>query len=60
MVRLPSIALRLPWNTIFDYGLIDHQIIRDFAIVFLKTAHPDKKDITFRELDKDVIITATN
>ena len=60
LVRLPSIALRLPWNTIFNYGLIDHQLIRDFALVFLKTAHPDKKDITFRELDKDVIITATN
>ena len=52
--------LKMPWNTIFNYGLIDHNIVREITLLALKTAHPDKNDITFNELEKDVIITATN
>ena len=50
----------MPWNTIFDYGLIDHNIVRGTPLLALKTAHPDKHGITFFELEKDVMITATN
>ena len=52
--------LEEPWNTIFNYGLKDHSVVRGITLLALKTAHPDKNDITFQELEKDVIITATN
>ena len=56
-MRLPSIALKLPWSTIVNYGLIDHQIVKYIALSALQKAHPDKKDIALKDLD---IITATN
>ena len=37
-----------------------HSIVREIALLALKTAHPDRNDITFKELEKDVIVTATN
>ena len=60
LLRAPSMILKMPWNTIFNYGLIDHSIVREITLLALKTAHPDRNDITFKELEKDVIITATN
>ena len=60
LLRAPSMILKMPWNTIFNYGLIDHSIVREITLLALKTAHPDRNDITFKELEKDVIITATD
>ena len=60
VLRAPSVILKMPWSTIFNYGLIDHSIVREIALLALKTAHPDRNGITFKELEKDVIITATN
>ena len=58
--RTPGLALKLPWNTIFNYGLISNDIVRDFAVIGLTAIYPDKEDITFAELDRDLIITGTN
>jgi hypothetical protein len=44
----------------FRYGMIDSKVVRDMVMLILKKAYPDKKDITFKEIDKDLIITATN
>jgi len=60
LMRIPGIALKLPWNIVFNYGLINNEILRDFAVIILHTVYPDRDDITFKELDKDLIITATN
>ena len=30
-------------NTIFNYGLIDHSIVREITVLALKPVHPDKK-----------------
>jgi len=59
-MRIPGIALKLPWNIVFNYGLINNEILRDFAVIILHAVYPDRDDITFKELDKDLIITATN
>jgi hypothetical protein len=53
-------VLWLPYNVLFRYGLINSVLIREFVMLVLNKAHPGKKDITFKELDKDLIITATN
>ena len=60
LVRTPGILLRMPWNAIVNYGLIDSNIVKEICLIVLRTIHPDKKDITVKELQKDVIITATN
>jgi predicted acylesterase/phospholipase RssA len=60
LLRTPGILLRMPWNAIVNYGLINSDILKDVCLIVLRTMHPDKKDITFKELQKDVIITATN
>jgi predicted acylesterase/phospholipase RssA len=57
---LPSMVFWLPYNVLFRYGLINSVLIREFVLLVLEKAHPGKKDITFKELDKDLIITATN
>ena len=56
----PSMILKMPWYTIFTYGLIDHNIVREITLFALKTTHPDKNDVTFTRLEKDLVITATN
>ena len=58
--QLPSMFFWLPYNVLFRYGLINSVLIREFVMLVLNKAHPGKKDITFKELDKDLIITATN
>ena len=60
LFRVPSIAMKIPWNAVFKYGLINSDIVRDIALIALKAAHPTKTDIKFRELERDSIITATN
>ena len=60
LLRTPGILLRMPWNAIVNYGLINSDIVKEMCMISLRMIHPDKKDITFKELDKDVIITATN
>ena len=60
LLRIPGILMRMPWNAIVNYGLINSNIVKDICLLVLRTIHPDKKDITFKELQKDVIITATN
>jgi predicted acylesterase/phospholipase RssA len=60
ILSTPGIALKIPWNAMINYGLVNNSIVRYVAVLGLQTAHPDKNDITFRELEKDVIITATN
>ena len=60
LLSAPSMILKMPWNTIFIYGSIDHSIVREMKLLVLKTAHPDKNDIIFNELEKDVKGTATN
>ena len=60
LLRAPAMILKMPWNTIFNYGSIDHSIVRELTLLGLKTAHPDTKDITFKGLEKDLMITATN
>lgn len=57
---LPSMIFWLPFNVLFRYGLINSVLIREFVLLVLNKAYPDKKDITFKELDKDLIITATS
>ena len=44
----------------FKYGLINSDIVRDIAVIALKAARPTKTDIRFKELERDLIITATN
>lgn len=58
--QLPSVFFWLPFNVLFRYGLINSVLIREFVLLFLDKAYPGRKDITFKELDKDLIITATN
>ena len=60
IMRIPGIALKLPWNIVFNYGLINNEIVREVAVIILHAVYPDRNDITFKELDKDLIITATN
>jgi len=52
--------MKIPWNVVFNYGLIQSDVVRVKAKLLLQTAYPEKKDITFKELPKDVIIPATN
>ena len=52
--------LKMPWNTIFNYGLIDHSTVREITLLALETTHPDENDIALKELEKDLIITATS
>ena len=40
--------------------MINSDIVKEMCMISLRMIHPDKKEITFKELDKDVIITATN
>ena len=58
--RIPFILLKLPWNFLVQYGLVSSDIVREFAISILHIVHPDKNDITFAELERNVIITAIN
>ena len=58
--QLPSMVVKLPWNICYNYGIIPHEIVRDFAKHILQTVYPDKEDILFEELNKKLIITATN
>ena len=58
--RIPFILLKLPWNVLINYGLISSDIVRELALMGLHMAHPDKSDITFAELERDLIITAIN
>jgi predicted acylesterase/phospholipase RssA len=60
LTNIPSMVMWLPWNVLFKYGLIDSNVVRELVMLILKKAYPDKKDITFKEIDKDLIITATN
>ena len=60
LMKIPSVAIWLPWNTLFKYGLVDIGIVRAVTMLFLSKAYPDKKNITFKEIDKDLIITAAN
>ena len=52
--------MKMPWSAIVNYGLINSNIVKDICLLVLGTIHPDKKDITVKELQEDVIITATN
>jgi NTE family protein len=60
LTKTSSIIMWLPWNVLFKYGMIDSEVVRDMVMLILKKAYPGKKDITFKEIDKDLIITATN
>ena len=60
VLRIPGLAFKLPWNTIFNYGLISNDIVRGIALLALKASHIGKEDITFKELERDLIITGTN
>lgn len=60
IMRIPGIGLKLPWNIVFNYGLISNEIVREIVVIILHAVYPNRDDITFKELDKDVIITATN
>jgi predicted acylesterase/phospholipase RssA len=60
LLRIPELAFKLPWNTFINYGLISNDIVRDIALLTLKASHIDKEDITFKELERDLIITGTN
>ena len=60
LLRIPELAFKLPWNTFTNYGLISNDIVRDIALLTLKASHIDKEDITFKELERDLIITGTN
>ena len=48
LLRTPGILLRMPWNAIVNYGLINSKIVKDICLLVLRTIHPDKKDITFQ------------
>jgi hypothetical protein len=58
--RIPFILLKLPWTVLINYGLVSSDIVRELALMGLRMAHPDKSDIMFAELERDVIITAIN
>ena len=58
--RIPGPVIKAPWNTMFNYGIISNDIVRDVALLGLNAVHPDKQDITFEELDRDLLITGTN
>ena len=60
ITQIPYLIMKIPWNVVFNYGLIQSDVVRVIAKLLLQTAYPDKKDITFKELPKDVIIPATN
>ena len=49
LLRTPGILLRMPWNAIINYGLIDSDIVKDICMIGLRMIHTDKKDITFKE-----------
>ena len=61
LLRIPGILMRMPWNAIVNYGLINNiNIVKDICLIVLRTIHPDKKGLAFEEVQNDVIITATN
>ena len=60
LLRIPGLVIKVPWNTMFNYGIISNDIVRDVALLGLNAVHPDKQDITFEELDRDLLITGTN
>ena len=40
--------------------MVDSSIVRELAMLALNKAYPDKKDITFKEIDKHLIVRTTN
>ena len=43
LLRIPGILMRMPWNAIVNYGLINSNIVKDICLLVLRTVHPDKK-----------------
>ena len=43
LLRTPGTLLRMPWNAIVNYGLIDSNIVKEICLIVLRTIHPDKK-----------------
>ena len=40
LLRTPGILLRMPWNAIVNYGLINSNIVKDICLLVLRTIRP--------------------
>ena len=39
LLRTPGILMRMPWNAIVNYGLINSNIVKDICLLVLRTIH---------------------
>jgi predicted acylesterase/phospholipase RssA len=59
IMRLPFIAMKVPWNLVMNFGLVHNDVLRQGVLMILREVYPLKNDITFKDLDKDLIIPFT-
>lgn len=59
LIRLPFIALKIPWNLVMNFGIAHSDVVRQGTLIFLREAYPNMNDITFREIPKGLIIPFT-